>query len=283
MKIVEITGKLNKNFKRYNSFVRINPNYTESLLLPVLYGFNKGFDIVQTSSPTNILIDGFNNPINNENGVYFGIRVHPFIFAYQNVFISNGSVEYNYLEKTFKRAYCLTFDKHEGRVGIIKEYIGTLYPEPIITTDVTKCDDNDYQAFQQFINDCNFPLKPIDEIPLQSISASQGSDGIPYFNPNIYIAESGTQPNGILCKLKSTDINADNYTVQFDVNNFIFKFGLAVNNDFEKAPNIYLPNLYQLTICCSNDDFFSGKEGTLSYGLLMQAMLYDSNGKVISA
>ena len=262
MNIIEITGKLNNNFKRYNSFVRINPNLTESLLTSVLYGFN--------------------NPINNENGVYFGIRVHPFIFGYQNVIISNGSVEYNFLQQTFKRTYCLTFDKHEGRVGIIKEYSGTLYPEPIITTDTTNYDDNNYQAFQQFINDCNFPLKPINELPLQSISASQGSNGIPYFNPNIYIAESGTQPNGILCKLRSTDINADNYTVQFDANNFIFKFGLAINNDFEKAPNIYLPNLYQPTICCSNDDFFSDKDGTLSYGLLMQAMLYDSNGKVIT-
>lgn len=282
MNIVEIRGKLNNNFKRYNSFTRINPNIAESFLTSVLYGFNKGVDIVQTSSPTNILIDGYNNPINNENGVYFGIRVHPFIFGYQNVIISNGSVEYDFLQQPFKKTYCLTFDKHEGRVGIIKEYSGTLYPEPIITTATSNYDNNDYQAFQQFINDCNFPLKPINEMPLQSISASQGSNGIPYFNPDIYITESGTQPNGILCKLRNQDINADNYTVQFDVNNFIFKFGLAVNNDFQQAPNIYLPNLYQPTICCSNDDFFSGKDGTLSYGLLMQAMLYDSNGKVIT-
>lgn len=282
MKTVEIRGKLNNNFKRYNIFYDLNPNQvlTHYHHFPILYGFNKGTDIVQTSSPTNILIDGNNNPIGTSEPVYFGIRVHPFCFQDQYVSFVNGSVEYLELTGSLSEYGWAYAESMSGFVLKPTPYTGPLYPEPTISTnEYASYDTNTGQAFQQFINDCNLPLKPNLELPTQSVSASQGSNGIPYFgtywNGSPYIP--GDTPTKILHLYIS---NLDFIT--FDINTYTTRFGLAVNDDFEEAPNIYLPYLYTPMIIPNY--FYDESRNTIKFpcGLLMQAMLYDSNGKVIT-
>ena len=151
-------------------------------------------------------------------------------------------------------------------------YTGQLYPEPIFEDFSSASQQsrmNYQQAMQQFINDCTFPTKPKLNLTGQSQSDHSGSKGIGYFAPNVYIGNN--EPTGILCVMEGN-------MVQFNGQKLNFKFGMADNSDFAEVPNIYLPYLYRTYVAVPN----SNPRGGVSMGVIMQCLLYDNLGDVIT-
>ena len=299
MKFVEISASLGNDLKRYNVLQRVSRTYqpyTERI--GVLYGVTKGTDIVQTNAPTNILIDYKDNPIDNSEPFYFGIRVYPFISALQDVTCNNKTISYGELFGLSEQDYFYSFMVNVSRTAILPDpYEGALYPQPQFDEnfgDIHPYILNYRQAMQQFINDCDFPTMPNLDIPGQAISGIYGdSKNILYFSPEVCVLSELNQraPRGVLNLIqdKKTDNKYEyqKYMVQFDGQNLNFKFGMAVNSDFApfftEPPNIYLPYLYRTLGGVLSNEKGSGRYRSASLGLVMQCLLYDSNGNVISA
>ena len=109
--------------------------------------------------------------------------------------------------------------------------------------------------------------------------------GISYFSSENYVLSQLNQrePRGVLNFIQDKKGYDDKkYMVQFDGQNLNFKFGLAVNSDWGRAPNIVLPYLY-----CTYGGLLDKEHNVgpylVSMGVVMQCLLYDSNGNVISA
>ena len=178
-------------------------------------------------------------------------------------------------------------------------YIGQLYPQPEFVESLPNDDQyyvNYQQAMQQFINDCVFPTKPNLDLPGQTLSSgyyeNTGYGKIPYFSTEVCTLTELNQrwPRGILSLIQDKDsssaIGFEKYMVQFDGQNLNFKFGMAVNSDFSagfpEIPDIYLPYLYRTYgALISSVGTWLGND--VSMGVIMQCLLYDSNGNVISA
>ena len=293
MNIVEINGSLGNGLKRYNVFEQVSiSNQPFTQRASVLYGITKPTDVVQTYQPTNILVDVNGSPIGNSKPVYFGIRVYPFISARQQVSCGNNNITYGRYYGLSNEYYFTNQKDFSGLTLIPTSYTGQLYPEPIFEDFSSASQQsriNYKQAMQQFINDCVFPTKPNLDIPGQSISAGYGEDftseKIPYFNYEVVVLDKLNQRDarGILSQFEDKDTSGSNgfekYMVQFDGQNLNFKFGMAVNSDFEagfaEIPDIYLPYLYRTYGALLDSR-------NICLGLIMQCLLYDSNGNVIT-
>ena len=293
MKIVEISASLGNGLKRYNVFEKVSMSrqpfsFNES----VLYGVTKPTDIVQTNAPTNILVDIDGNPIGNSEPVYFGIRVYPFISMEQNISCNNNNITYGKLYDLRNEDYFLE-TSYGGNNAILPDpYTGELYPQPEFLPSLPndyRCHVNYQQAMQQFINDCTFPTKPNLDLPGQTLSSGyyeiEGYGKIPYFSTEVCILSQLNRryPRGILCCIQDEETNYnrqyEKYMVRFDGQNLNFKFGMAVNSDFAEPPNIYLPYLYRTYAGL----VFGPANYAQDLGVIMQCLLYDSNGNVISA
>ena len=282
MNIVEISGSLGNGLKRYNVYEQVSISkqpFTERA--SVLYGLTKPTDIVQTYPPTNILVDVNGAPIGNSKPVYFGIRVYPFISARQQVNCGNNTITYGRFYGLSSEYYFTNQKDFSGLTLLPSPYTGQLYPEPIFEDFSSASQQsrmNYKQAMQQFINDCVFPTKPKLNLTGQSQSSQQGSNGIPYFAPNVYTLKN--EPTGVLNLIQ--DVGTENayksYMAQFNGQKLNFKFGLADNSDFAEVPNIYLPYLYRTYVALVN---LEPKKG-VCMGVIMQCLLYDNLGDVIT-
>ena len=277
MNIVEISSSLGNGLKRYNVYEQVSISkqpFTERA--SVLYGVTKPTDIVQTYPPTNILMDSNNKPIGNSKPVYFGIRVYPFISARQQVSWGNNNITYGRFYGFSSESYFTNQTNFKNLTLIPQAYTGQLYPQPIFEDFSSASQQsrmNYKQAMQQFINDCVFPTKPKLNLPSQSQSDHAGSKGIGYFAPQMYQTPETNrkEPTGILCVME------DNIP-QFDGQNLNFRFGMADNLDFAEVPNIYIPYLYRTYVALVN----SNPRGGVSMGVIMQCLLYDNLGDVIT-
>ena len=288
MKIVEISASLGNDLKRYNVFEQVSMKrqpFTERET--ILYGVTKGTDIVQTNAPTNILIDIDSNPIDNSEPVYFGIRVYPFISMTQQISCNNNTISYGEVIELSDKQYFPKTSQYGGGALLPDPYTGELYPQPEFVPSLV--DDYRYtynhkQAMQQFVNDCTFPTKPNLDLPGQRLSGDiQSFNRIGYFTSHVCVLSELNQrnPEGILnCIVDEDNPNItseyERYMVRFDGQNLNFKFGMAVNSDFGEPPKIYLPYLYR-TYCAFYRGYFQ-----MDLGLIMQCLLYDSNGNVIT-
>ena len=277
MNIVEISGSLGNGLKRYNVFEQVSISHQPfTQRASVLYGLTKPTDIVQTYPPTNILMDSNNKPIGNSKPVYFGIRVYPFISARQQVNCGNNNITYGRFYGLSSEYYFPNQKDFKNLTLIPQAYTGQLYPEPIFE-DLPSASQqsrmNYQQAMQQFINDCAFPTKPKLNLPSQSQSDHAGSKGIGYFASQMYQTPeiNRKEPTGILCVME------DN-TPQFNGQKLNFKFGMADNLDFAEVPNIYIPYLYRTYVALVS----SNPRGGVSMGVIMQCLLYDNLGDVIT-
>lgn len=295
MKIVEISASLGHGLKRYNSLEKVSISKQPfRIRLSVLYGITKGIDIVQTNAPTNILIDVDGNPIGNSQPVYFGIRVYPFISERQNVSCENNILSYGQLFGLYQENWFSNMKDFVGKTLLPDPYTGDLYPQPIFVESLPNnatSSANYQQAMQQFINDCVFPTKPNIDLPGQSQSGG-GYDFarniIPYFSPEVYQTPeiNHKDPRGVLCLMQDTyesePTEYKKYMVQFDGQKLNFKFGMAVNSDFARdfteTPNIYLPYLYRTYVALVNRNPDQG----VCMGVVMQCLLYDNLGNVIT-
>ena len=277
MNIVEINGSLGNGLKRYNVFEQVSISsqpFTQRA--SVLYGVIMPTDVVQTYQPTNILVDVNGSPIGNSKPVYFGIRVYPFISARQQVSCGNNTITYGRYYGLSNEYYFTNQKDFSGLTLLPTSYTGQLYPEPIFEDFSSASQQsriNYKQAMQQFVNDCTFPTKPKLNLPAQSQSDHAGSKGIGYFAPQMYQTPeiNRKEPTGILCVME------DNMT-QFNGQKLNFRFGMADNSDFAEVPNIYLPYLYRTYVALVN----SNPRGGVSMGVIMQCLLYDNLGDVIT-
>ena len=282
MNIVEINASLGNGLKRYNVFEQVSiSNQPFTQRASVLYGVTKPTDIVQTYPPTNILMDSNNKPIGNSKPVYFGIRVYPFISARQQVSCGNNNITYGRYYGLSNEYYFTNQKDFSGLTLLPNPYTGQLYPQPIFEDFSSASQQsriNYRQAMQQFINDCDFPTKPKLNLTGQSQSSQQGSNGIPYFAPNVYTLKN--EPTGVLNLIqdKDTENAYKSYMAQFNGQKLNFKFGLADNSDFAEVPNIYLPYLYRTYVALVNT---SPQKG-VCMGVIMQCLLYDNLGDVIT-
>lgn len=287
MNIVEISGSLGNGLKRYNVFEQVSISHQPfTQRASVLYGVTKPTDIVQTYPPTNILMDSNNKPIGNSKPVYFGIRVYPFISMSQNFSCENNILTYGQVEYLSSEHYFPSLTHFSNYVGLPDPYTGKLYPQPEFVPSLPNNRSytlNYKQAMQQFINDCTFPTKPNLDLPGQSQSDGYIHNDMPYFaNTTCILSElNQREPTGILNNIVDDGGIADDYMIQFDGQNLNFKFGMAVNSDFApffaEPPNIYLPYLYRTYAALLPIKYW------ITRGVIMQCLLYDSNGKVISA
>ena len=258
MKIVEISASLGNGLKRYNSLVEVSMSKQPfTSRETILYGVTKPTDIVQTNTPTNRLLDDDSNPIDNSQPVYFGIRVYPFISMEQNISCNNNNISYGKLYGLKQEMY-FTDTSERGNLALLPDpYTGELYPQPefVPSLDNYRYTYNYQQAMQQFINDCVFPTKPKLNLTGQSQSSQQGSNGIPYFNPDVYTLTNNDEPSGVLSLIQDVVKNFayQKYMVHFDGKNLNFKFGVADNYDFAEVPKIYLPYLYRTYVALVND------------------------------
>ena len=297
MKIVEISASLGNGLKRYNAFTEVSMSKQPfTRRRPVLYGITKPTDIVQTNAPTNILIDVDGNPIGDSEPVYFGIRVYPFISMKQDISCNNNTISYSgvfglqYEDYFPETSYC------GNRALLPDPYTGELYPEPQFVASLPNNYAYTYnyqQAMQQFVNDCVFPTKPNIDIPGQTLSSgyyeNDGYGKIVYFSYETCVLSELSQryPRGVLSciqdKKTSSTLEYEKYMVQFDGQNLNFKFGMATNSDFApfftEPRRIYLPYLYRTYFALSA----RGGNWKKQMGVIMQCLLYDSNGNVISA
>ena len=299
MKIVEISASLGNDLKRYNVLEKVLiSKYPFTEQISVLYGVTKPTDIVQTNAPTNILIDKDGNPIGDSETVYFGIRVYPFISEQQRIRCDNNNITYG---EVFGLDYGHYFTNTPdlATAFLPEPYTGELYTQPTFVQSLPNRKEittNYPQAMQQFINDCVFPTKPNIDIPGQTLSDGYNefvtSEKIPYFNYEVCVLDRLNQRDarGILSLIQDKDsssaIGFEKYMVQFDGQNLNFKFGMAVNSDFSagfpEIPDIYLPYLYRTYgALISSVGTWLGND--VSMGVIMQCLLYDSNGNVISA
>ena len=282
MNIVEISGSLGNGLKRYNVFEQVSiSNQPFTTRASVLYGVTKPTDIVQTYQPTNILVDAEGNLIGNSKPVYFGIRVYPFISARQQVSCGNNNITYGRYYGLSNEYYFTNQKDFSGLTLLPTPYTGQLYPEPIFEDFSSASQQsriNYRQAMQQFINDCAFPTKPKLNLTGQSQSSGQGSNGIPYFAPNVYTLK--IEPTGVLnlIQYKDTAFAYQKDMAQFNGQKLDFKFGLADNSDFAEVPNIYLPYLYRTYVGLVNLEPQKG----VCMGVIMQCLLYDNLGDVIT-
>ena len=282
MNIVEISSSLGNGLKRYNVFEQVSiSNQPFTSRASVLYGVIKPTDVVQTNTPTNILVDAENNLIGNSKPVYFGIRVYPFISARQQVSCGNNNITYGRYYGLSNEYYFPNQKDFSGLTLLPTPYTGALYPEPQFKDFSSASQQtriNYKQAMQQFVNDCTFPTKPKLNLTGQSQSSQQGSNGIPYFAPNVYTPK--IEPTGVLNLIQ--DISTENayksYMAQFNGQKLDFKFGLADNSDFAEVPNIYLPYLYRTYVALVNLEPQKG----VCMGVVMQCLLYDNLGDVIT-
>ena len=282
MNIVEINGSLGNGLKRYNVFEQVSISsqpFTQRA--SVLYGVKKPTDVVQTNAPTNILVDAEGNLIGNSKPVYFGIRVYPFISARQQVSCGNNNITYGRYYGLSNEYYFPNQKDFSGLTLLPTPYTGQLYPEPQFKDFSSASQQsriNYRQAMQQFINDCTFPTKPKLNLTGQSQSSGQGSNGIPYFAPNVY--KPNFEPTGVLNLIQdvSTENAYKSYMAQFNGQKLDFKFGLADNSDFAEVPNIYLPYLYRTYVALVNLEPQKG----VCMGVVMQCLLYDNLGDVIT-
>ena len=282
MNIVEISGSLGNGLKRYNVFEQVSISsqpFTQRA--SVLYGVIKPTDVVQTNAPTNILVDAEGNLIRNSKPVYFGIRVYPFISARQQVSCGNNNITYGRYYGLSNEYYFTNQKDFKGLTLLPNPYTGQLYPQPIFEDFSSASQQsriNYRQAMQQFINDCAFPTKPKLNLTGQSQSSQQGSNGIPYFAPNVYTPKN--EPTGVLNLIQ--DVGTENayksYMAQFNGQKLDFKFGLADNSDFAEVPNIILPYLYRTYVALPNTNPQKG----VCMGVVMQCLLYDNLGDVIT-
>ena len=301
MKIVEISASLGNGLKRYNAFVKVSMSeqpFTKQVM--VLYGVTKPTDIVQTNTPTNILIDEDGNPIGDSQPVYFGIRVYPFISELQQISCNNNSISYGELFGLAKQSYFVDPSNWSPTTLLPNPYTGQLYPQPEFVETLGSSQSytiNYKQAMQQFLNDCVFPTKPNLDIPGQTFSSNYYTEyptiyaNLPYFNTDVCVLSKLNQksPTGVLNRIqdKETDDKYEykKYMVQFDGQKLNFKFGMSVNSDFAtfftQPPNIYLPFLYRTYGALITNE--RGMGTIVDMGVIMQCLLYDSNGKVISA
>ena len=295
MKIVEISASLGNGLKRYNTLTKVSMEKQpfSTGWEYVLYGITKGTDIVQTNAPTNILVDIDGNPIGNNEPVYFGIRVYPFVSINQQISCNNNNISYGKVYEIFGAPY-FPDTSYEGNTALLPTpYTGQLYPQPEFVPSLPHSNSyyvNYQQAMQQFINDCVFPTKPNLDLPGQTLSSGYyeniGYGKIAYFNPEVVTLSELSQrwPRGVLSLIQDEDTNNsfEEYMAQFDGQNLNFKFGMAVNSDFapffEEPPKIYLPYLYR-----TYGGIIDGPQSQRRMGVIMQCLLYDSNGKVISA
>lgn len=285
MNIVEISVSLGNGLKRYNALTQVSISKQPfKIRLSTLYGVTKPTDIVQTYEPTNILVDADGNPIGNRQPVYFGIRVYPFISMSQQISCDNNIVSYGQVFGLSTANFFPNMDNFVEKTLLPDPYTGQLYPQPTFiqsfpsSSQVTKM--NYQQAMQQFINDCVFPTKPKLNLAPQSQSSQQGSNGIPYFNPNIYTLTGNDEPSGVLSLIQDVVKNFayQKYMVHFDGQNLNFKFGMADNLDFTTVPKIYLPYLYRTYVALVNEKPKNG----VAMGVVMQCLLYDNLGDVIT-
>ena len=289
MKIVEISASLGNGLKRYNVFEQVSiPKQPFTQQESVLYGITKPTDIVQTNEPTNILVDAEGNPIGNSEPVYFGIRVYPFISVNQQIICNNNTITYGEVFGFARDFYFPKTTEFEGRAFLPDPYTGKLYPQPEFVASIPnnyKVKDNHQQAMQQFINDCAFPTKPNLDLPPQSISSRLDTPGgMRYFA--YHVSKLTHRPDiatGVLSCIQDTNLDTDyeyvDYMAQFDGQNLNFKFGMADNaTRFTQPPKIALPYLYRTYVALLelNDCY-------MCMGVIMQCLLYDSNGNVISA
>ena len=282
MNIVEINGSLGNGLKRYNVFEQVSiSSQPFTSRASVLYGVIKPTDVVQTNTPTNILVDAEGSPIGNSKPVYFGIRVYPFISARQQVSCGNNNITYGRYYGLSNEYYFTNQKDFSGLTLLPQPYTGQLYPEPQFKDFSSASQQsriNYRQAMQQFINDCTFPTKPKLNLTGQSQSSQQGSNGIPYFAPNVYTPK--IEPTGVLNLIQ--DVGTENayksYMAQFNGQKLDFKFGLADNSDFAEVPNIYLPYLYRTYVALVNEQPQKG----VCMGVVMQCLLYDNLGDVIT-
>ena len=282
MNIVEISASLGNGLKRYNVFEQVSISsqpFTQRA--SVLYGVKKPTDVVQTNAPTNILVDVNGSPIGNSKPVYFGIRVYPFISARQQVSCGNNNITYGRYYGLSNEYYFTNQKDFSGLTLLPNPYTSQLYPEPIFEDFSSASQQsriNYRQAMQQFINDCAFPTKPKLNLTGQSQSSQQGSNGIPYFAPNVYTPNF--EPTGVLNLIqdKDTAFAYQSYMAQFNGQKLNFKFGLADNSDFAEVPNIYLPYLYRTYVALVNLEPQKG----VCMGVVMQCLLYDNLGDVIT-
>lgn len=289
MKIVEISASLGNGLKRYNAFEQVSISKQPfEQRTRALYGVTKGTDIIQTNAPTNILVDVEGNPIGNSQPVYFGIRVYPFISLNQDFSCENNNISYGEFYQLYEENYFPNMKDIINTTLLPNRYMGKLYPQPIFkdfSSDSERYTINYQQAMQQFVNDCVFPTKPNLDLPGQSQSANfkYSGNNIAYFASDVYQIPKNVEPTGVLCLIQDKDEYKPTayrkYMVQFDGQNLNFKFGMAVNSDFAETPNIVLPYLYRTYVA-----LFIEKSGYgIPMGVLMQCLLYDSNGNVISA
>ena len=289
MKIVEISATLGNELKRYNVFTEVSTSKQPfTTKKSVLYGVTKPTDIIQTNEPTNILVDEEGNPIDDSEDVYFGIRVYPYISMRQDISCNNNTISYGEVYGFGSEGYFPNTAFFNRRALLFDPYTGELYPEPEFvpgSPDTWPTKENYRQAMQQFVNDCVFPTKPNLDIPGQSLSADYGygNNNISYFNPEIAVLPKLNQraPRGVLSLIDDEDKwnTYQYYMAQFDGQKLNFKFGMAVNSDFASdftEPNIHLPYLYR-----TYGALGAGKNSAM--GVIMQCLLYDSNGNVISA
>ena len=282
MNIVEISVSLGNGLKRYNVFEQVSISsqpFTQRA--SVLYGVKKPTDVVQTNQPTNILVDVNGSPIGNSKPVYFGIRVYPFISARQQVSCGNNNITYGRYYGLSSEYYFPNQKDFSGLTLLPTPYTGQLYPQPIFEDFSSASQQsriNYKQAMQQFINDCAFPTKPKINLTGQSQSSQQGSNGIPYFAPNVYTLKN--EPTGVLNLIQGvgTENAYKSYMAQFNGQKLNFKFGLADNLDFAEVPNIILPYLYRTYVALVNLEPQKG----VSMGVVMQCLLYDNLGDVIT-
>ena len=282
MNIVEISASLGNGLKRYNVFEQVSISsqpFTQRA--SVLYGLKKPTDVVQTNAPTNILVDVNGSPIGNSKPVYFGIRVYPFISARQSVSFGNNNITYGRYYGLSNEYYFPNQKDFKGLTLLPTPYTGQLYPEPQFKDFSSASQQsriNYKQAMQQFINDCAFPTKPKLNLTGQSQSSQQGSNGIPYFAPNVYTPNF--EPTGVLNLIQNvgTENAYKSYMAQFNGQKLDFKFGLADNSDFAEVPNIYLPYLYRTYVALVNLEPQKG----VCMGVVMQCLLYDNLGDVIT-
>ena len=291
MKIVEISASLGNGLKRYNAFTEVSMSKQPfTRRRPVLYGITKPTDIVQTNAPTNILIDGDDNPIDDSQDVYFGIRVYPFISMKQEISCKNNNISYGEVYELRQEYYFPDTSYMRNNALLPDPYTGELYPEPQFLPSLPESSSyytNYLQAMQQFINDCVFPTKPNLDLPGQTISSDYYNPnvGLPYFSTETCVLDEINQryPRGVLNRIEDTDTGSsfEKYMVQFDGQNLNFKFGMATNSDFApfftEPPRFYLPYLYRTYVGFSETRYWN------DMGLIMQCLLYDSNGNVISA
>ena len=291
MKIVEISASLGNGLKGYNTLTKVSISEQPfEQRTTVLYGVTKPTDIVQTNAPTNILIDINGNPIGNSQPFYFGIRVYPFISELQNFSCNNNTISYGELLDLSAVNYFPEKADYRNRTLLPPPYTGKLYPQPEFVQSLPDSQlfrRNYAQAMQQFVNDCTFPTKPNFDLPGQSQSSGSSDKGIGYFSPNVYMTPKNEEPKGVLCliqdKIQDEGYNVEpwayeDYMVQFDGKKLNFKFGMAVNSDFAETPDIVLPYLYRTYVA-----LIPKYHRDICLGVIMQCLLYDSNGNVISA